>query len=40
MEIETVYGIGGFCENCEKSHNHPLNNIVKIIEHPELDTEE
>lgn len=24
----TVYGIGGFCENCDASHDHPLNNIV------------
>jgi hypothetical protein len=40
MEIETVYGIGGYCENCDNSHDHPLNNIIKTIEHAEFETEE
>jgi hypothetical protein len=29
MSKEIVYGIGGFCANCDDSHNHPLNNIVE-----------
>jgi hypothetical protein len=40
MEIEIVYGIGGYCENCNNSHDHPLNNIIEIIEHAEVETEE
>ena len=27
-----VYGIGGYCENCDTSHDHPLNNLVAIEE--------
>lgn len=25
----TVYGIGGWCENCSPEHDHPLNNIIE-----------
>lgn len=32
MIKEIVYGLGGYCENCDPSHPHPLNNIVEIIE--------
>jgi hypothetical protein len=32
MTTWTIYGKGGFCENCEPSHEHPLNNIIEIIE--------
>jgi hypothetical protein len=27
-----VFGLGGYCENCDPSHDHPLNNIVEVIE--------
>lgn len=30
-----TYGVGGFCENCDPSHNHPLHNIVEQIEIPD-----
>jgi len=30
--IQTVYGAGGFCENCDTTHDHPLHNIIEIIE--------
>jgi len=30
-----VYGLGGYCENCDETHDHPLNNIVEIIEIPD-----
>jgi hypothetical protein len=30
MISETIYGIGGYCENCNESHNHPLNNVIEI----------
>ena len=33
--IKTVYGIGGFCQDCDPSHDHPLNNIVEQVELPE-----
>lgn len=38
----TVYGIGGFCENCDASHDHPLNNIVheEMLPDPEPTPEE
>lgn len=30
MREDIVYGIGGWCENCDPSHEHPLNNIISI----------
>jgi hypothetical protein len=27
--IQTVYGAGGFCENCDTTHDHPLHNIIE-----------
>ena len=27
-----TYGLGGCCENCDETHDHPLHNIVEIIE--------
>lgn len=27
-----TYGIGGYCANCEPSHDHPLNNLISIVE--------
>jgi hypothetical protein len=30
-----IYGIGGFCENCQNNHDHPQNNIVEQYELPE-----
>lgn len=35
MNRTVVFGIGGYCENCDETHNHPLNNIVEIIEEDE-----
>jgi len=34
MTLWTIYGEGGFCENCTADHDHPLNNIIEetIIE--------
>jgi hypothetical protein len=34
-----VYGLGGYCENCDKTHNHPLNNIVEIVVLPDESAE-
>jgi len=25
----TIYGEGGYCENCSVDHDHPLNNIIE-----------
>ena len=30
MAENVVYGIGGWCENCDETHDHPLNNIISI----------
>lgn len=35
MSKVIVYGIGGFCENCQNNHDHPQNNIVEQYELPE-----
>jgi hypothetical protein len=32
MALNIVYGFGGFCKDCDSSHNHPLNNIVSSVE--------
>lgn len=31
MQIIT-YGLGGYCADCDASHEHPLNNIISIEE--------
>jgi hypothetical protein len=30
-----TFGLGGWCENCDATHDHPLHNIVEIIETPD-----
>lgn len=30
------FGLGGWCEHCDPSHDHPLNNILSIEEVPDL----
>lgn len=34
MKIVT-FGLGGYCADCDESHDHPLHNIVEVIEEPE-----
>ena len=34
---EVVFGLGGFCQNCDETHDHPLHNIVEVIEYPDED---
>ena len=34
MRVVT-FGLGGYCADCDESHDHPLHNIVEIIESPE-----
>lgn len=35
MTIYTTYGVGGYCENCDETHDHPLHNIIEEIEVPD-----
>jgi hypothetical protein len=28
MALNIIYGDGGFCENCDTTHDHPLHNII------------
>ena len=35
MGFMVTYGLGGYCENCDPSHDHPLNNIVSIVDIPD-----
>ena len=27
-----LYGLGGYCENCDNAHDHPLNNLIEVRE--------
>ena len=27
-----IYGLGGYCAECDSSHDHPLNNIISVEE--------
>jgi len=29
-----TFGIGGYCEKCDQSHDHPMHNIISIEEIP------
>lgn len=35
MALNIVYGIGGYCAECDPSHDHPLHNIVEQTEVPD-----
>lgn len=38
MTIQTIYGFGGYCENCASEHDHPLHNIISIEDLPDEST--
>jgi hypothetical protein len=42
MSNVIIYGLGGFCADCNDSHDHPLNNIVDqyYIDDPEATPEQ
>ena len=40
MSITVTFGIGGYCENCDETHDHPLHNIVSIVEIPDDEVSE
>lgn len=29
MIINQLFGIGGYCEDCSPTHDHPLHNIIE-----------
>jgi hypothetical protein len=35
MSREVVFGLGGYCQDCDDTHEHPLHNIVEVIENPD-----
>jgi hypothetical protein len=35
MSRIVTYGIGGHCEKCSDKHDHPLHNIIEVIEIPD-----
>jgi len=35
MAENITFGLGGYCENCDETHDHPLHNIVEIVELPD-----
>lgn len=37
MATWTIYGEGGYCENCSADHDHPFNNILEEIEIPDTE---
>jgi hypothetical protein len=40
MSQTIVFGLGGYCQDCDPSHDHPLNNIVEVVEMPDKDESE
>lgn len=40
MALYTSYGDGGFCENCDETHDHPLHNIVQEYEVADIELTE
>jgi hypothetical protein len=32
MALHITYGVGGYCENCDDTHEHPLHNIIEQTE--------
>lgn len=35
MITEIHYGLGGYCQDCSPDHDHPLHNVVEIVEIPD-----
>jgi len=32
MALQITYGEGGYCDNCDNTHDHPLHNIIEQTE--------
>jgi hypothetical protein len=35
MAINILCGIGGYCVDCDPTHDHPLHNIIEQVEVPD-----
>jgi len=35
MNSIVTFGLGGYCADCNESHDHPLHNIVEVVELPD-----
>jgi hypothetical protein len=35
MPVNIIYGLDGYCENCDDTHDHPLHNIISQEEAPD-----
>lgn len=31
MPTNITYGFGGFCADCDETHDHPLHNIIEEV---------
>lgn len=34
MITEVTFGLGGYCADCNPNHDHPLHNIIDLVETP------
>lgn len=34
-----TYGFGGYCADCDPSHDHPLHNLISEIDVPDEENE-
>lgn len=32
MKRHETYGLGGYCADCLPEHDHPLHNIIEVVE--------
>ncbi|MGA1381401.1 MAG: hypothetical protein ACO30N_07600 [Schleiferiaceae bacterium] len=39
MSTIVTFGLGGYCENCDETHDHPLHNIISVVELDEAESE-
>ena len=30
MSVSVLYGLGGLCDPCDETHDHPLNNLIEV----------
>ena len=35
MSWLVTYGVGGYCADCDETHDHPLHNLIEVIELPD-----
>jgi len=40
MSRIVTFGSGGYCEDCDPSHDHPLHNIIEDIEIPDREEDQ